>query len=377
MGRKEDRDYDSHHDHNQNDNSVDEQQKEEVEEDTQVDFDEALVCSGQTEDERRKIRVKQRKLRSEISDIDVDEARDKNNSIFKKVRYIREAVLDSENFDEIAKKAAAKVEQIIKVPRYDADRVVSKLIEKCQARRGGSSYFDWHALGVQAGICFNAPPSHVSFLNGPLLDGKEEIQVKKRTKRTHQKMSPEEANAKEERPDDIQGHTARGADQLSAVEQNICDVSDAVKRKVDKTYIANKKKLKEKYGSSEKIPSKVAKKLRKNTGVCAVELLFNPKSFTQTVENLFHYSFLVKKGDAVFSVRDKKVVADGVLELDGGPVVKPVRHDEGKSPPPPPRQAIVSLTMKDWRDLIEAYDVKESDVPHREGSIYEKRTSTK
>jgi len=363
MTRDENEDEDE--DHDQNEDDVDEQQ-----ETDDADF---KVYEGQTEDERREIRKSQRKLRHEISDIDVDKARDKNNQIFKKVRYIREAVLDSENFDDIAKKAAANVEQIIKVPRYDADRVVSKLIEACQTRKGGSSYFDWHALGLQAGICFNSAPSNVSFLNGPLLDGKEEIKVKQRAKRT--KISEEEANVKEERPEDIKGHTARGADQLSAVQQNICDVDEAMRKKVDRTYNAGKRKLREFYGSREKIPPKVAKRLKKNHGACAVELLFNPKSFTQTVENLFHYSFLVKHGTASLQVRDKKVLVDGV-ELDGGPIVRYTSEEQLNSKPPP-SQAIVSLTMSNWRDLIEAYDVKESDVPHREGSIHEKRTSKK
>lgn len=250
------------------------------------------------------------------------------------------------------------------------------MIEACQVKKGnGNSFFNWHALGVQAGICFNAAPSNVSFLNGPLLDGKEELHVKQRAKRPRLQISEEEKNAKEERPEDIQGHTKRGADQLSAVEQNIIDVSTALEKKVNRRYIAHKKKLKEKYGSQEKIPSKVAKKLKKHNGACAVELLFNPKSFTQTVENMFHYSFLVKQGTAQLDVRESKVVDEG-LELDGGPIARYTTENQIQSQPPH-RQAIVSLTMKDWRDMIKAYDVKESDVPHREGSIHEKRTSRK
>lgn len=250
------------------------------------------------------------------------------------------------------------------------------MIEACQVKKGnGNSFFNWHALGVQAGICFNAAPSNVSFLNGPLLDGKEELHVKQRAKRPRLQISEEEKNAKEERPEDIQGHTKRGADQLSAVEQNIIDVSTALEKKVNRRYIAHKKKLKEKYGSREKIPLKVAKKLKKHTGACAVELLFNPKSFTQTVENMFHYSFLVKQGTAQLDVRESKVVDEG-LELDGGPIARYTSLVQIESQPPC-RQAIVSLTMKDWRDMIKAYDVKESDVPHREGSIHEKRTSRK
>ena len=91
-------------DHDEN-NCMDEQQSEK-------DF---KVCEGLTDEERRQIRKSQRLLRNEICDIDVSEARDKNNQIYKRVRYIRESVLDAENLDEIAKKAASKVDQMVQV----------------------------------------------------------------------------------------------------------------------------------------------------------------------------------------------------------------------------------------------------------------------
>ena len=252
--------------------------------------------------------------------------------------------------------------------------MVSKLIEQCRVTKGGNSYFDWQGLGVQAGVCFNAIPSQVSFLNGPLVDGNEEVQVKQRAKRA--KNTNTEDDAEDERPEDIKGHTARGADQLSAVQQNIQDVADALTKKVNRTYLYNKRKAAEKYGSADNVPSTLSKRLKKHPDACAVELLFNPKSFTQTVENLFHYSFLVKNGVAALTVRDNKVLdEDKGLQLNGGPVVKFINPDKNNGHPPP-RQAIVNLTMQDWRDLIDAYDVKSSDVPHRGGSKHEKTTST-
>ena len=99
-------------DDDENDNSVNEQDDQEPDEDDDDDF---KVCEGLTEEQRRDIRKSLRKLRNEIPDLDVDEARDKNNAIYKKVRYIRESVLDAENLDEIAKKAANKVDQLIQV----------------------------------------------------------------------------------------------------------------------------------------------------------------------------------------------------------------------------------------------------------------------
>jgi non-structural maintenance of chromosomes element 4 len=257
------------------------------------------------------------------------------------------------------------------VPRYDVDRVVSKLIQQCRYVSGGTSFFDWKKLGIEAGVCFNALPSNVTFLNGPLQDGQEEFQVQQRASRTQRQRAEE--NVEEERPEDVEGHTARGADHLSAVQKNITDVATTLQKKVDRTFNKNKAKLKELYGSLEDIPDKVKKKLKKNPDVCGVELLFNPKSFTQTVENIFHYSFLVKQGVAGLTIKKERKITDGVT-LPAGPSV--VYHKtDGGTLPVSPKQAILSLTMKDWRDMIQAYEVEKSDVPHRTGSKFQHDTS--
>jgi len=322
------------------------------------------VCQGLTEEERREIRKSQRLLRKEIPDLDVEEARDRNNEIFKNVRYIRESVLDAENLEEIAQKASNRVDQLVQAPRYDADRVVSKLVEQCRVTKGGNSYFDWSGLGIQAGVCFNAVPSQVSFLNGPLVDGNEEIQVKQRAKRVRNTQT--ESDAEEERPEDVKGHTARGEDQLSAIQKNMADVKHALEVKVDRNYNSKKRQLGRKYGGVDSIPERMKKKLKKHNDVCAIELLFNPKSFTQTVENMYHYSFLVKEGNGSLQVRDNKILdKDKGIQLEGGPVVKYIKSVNGDKVVSQPRQAVINLTMEDWKDLVEAYDVKSSDVPHR------------
>ena len=71
-----------------------------------------------TEEDRRKIRRKQRELNRDIEtqdELEVEEARDRNNEIYKDVRYTREAVLDGENLTLIATKAAQQVERMIQV----------------------------------------------------------------------------------------------------------------------------------------------------------------------------------------------------------------------------------------------------------------------
>lgn len=79
--------------------------------------------SGQTDAERRRLRQAQRELQKTIvdngeamenpSDDAFGEIRGKNNSLFKKVAYTREAVLDGENLDMIATHAARQVDALV------------------------------------------------------------------------------------------------------------------------------------------------------------------------------------------------------------------------------------------------------------------------
>jgi hypothetical protein len=82
------------------------------------DADPILEESGLTEEQRRQIRRQQRDLLKELNEqdnLELDEARTRNNEIYKSVRYTREAVLDGENLTLIANKAAQAVDRLIQV----------------------------------------------------------------------------------------------------------------------------------------------------------------------------------------------------------------------------------------------------------------------
>ena len=98
-----------------------------------------MGASGQTEADRRVLRRRQRDLHDDIAmggnGADNDNAereededaggavdgltrlRDQNNALWKDVHYTREAVLDSENVDLIAGKAAREAEKLVQVRR--------------------------------------------------------------------------------------------------------------------------------------------------------------------------------------------------------------------------------------------------------------------
>ena len=253
---------------------------------------------------------------------------------------------------------------VSKAPRYDADKVVDKLRKKLGSR--GS--FNWVAMGEEAGVVYNCIPSSVVFLSGPLRDGREEIQVKQRAKRQPRRADD---NVEEEKPEDVKGHTERGVDHLSAHEKNVDVVLKTLTKSFKNDYKQKKRLIVEKAGD-DKISSKATKKLKRGASLCAVNLLYNPRSFTQTVENVFHYSYLVKKGNAGLSVQKEELQYDDVVIAEAGPRARPHELKEG-FPHPAPKQAVVALTMKNWRDMVAAYGVGESQVPHRKGSKMKKQ----
>lgn len=81
-----------------------------------------MQASGQTNADRRKLRLKQRELKGELIGISDDVAeeefndyRERNNDLWGKVRYTREAGLDGDNVQIIAEKSAMTAETLVTV----------------------------------------------------------------------------------------------------------------------------------------------------------------------------------------------------------------------------------------------------------------------
>ncbi|GAA6067345.1 non-structural maintenance of chromosomes element 4 homolog A isoform X1 [Tachysurus ichikawai] len=83
------------------------------------------------------------------------------------------------------------------------------------------------------------------------------------------------------------------------------------------------------------------------------EFVVDPASFSRTVENIFHTSFLIRDGRARIYLNSDQLpcidpVEDGEIEL-GGPSN---RH-----------QCVISISPASWREIIEAFDIKEALIP--------------
>ena len=353
-----------------------------------------MTASSQTDAERRQLRIKQRSLKSlltsnsqlseQIADVSTDKfsaTREQNNKMFGEVYYTREAVLDAENLELISNRCARQVDKLVEIPRYDVEKFIQKLKKNCSDRDGASGNgggFMWHTFGYEVGSCFNQLPSNVSFLNGTI---DAEYEPKQRKKAERRKRENTDHIEEEEVGSIQQKKKSKDEDKLSAAEAQVKNVRKLLIEKstahVEERYSIHEEKFgleSSDWGVKEKTEFKNSN--RDKGEIDGVQFLFNPKSFTQTVENLFSLSFLVKKGDARLGVRKPEDCEKSNSDLmRPGFYVKP-KSSSGRTQMPPSKQAIVSLSMADWKAMVAAHKIDDADIPHRGKSKYAKKASS-
>jgi len=112
-----------------------------------------------------------------------------------------------------------------------------------------------------------------------------------------------------------------------------------------------KKTIERKHASSS--DSNKRRKVDANPA-CVVKLVVNPKSFTQTAENILALSFQVKKGDIAVKANEKGL---------------PVAYPTGimRQQIPVSKQSVLSLNMTQWRQMVNEFGVEEMDgMPMRQ-----------
>lgn len=252
---------------------------------------------------------------------------------------------------------------------FDANKFVMKLKTKLKkVDSSGQSFFDWHTLGVEAGVCFKALPSRVTFLAGPI----DNVDLpEKKTRAVRQKRAHVEEELVEEKPEELANKKQKKtSDQLSQAERNLKQMNKILRKRCEEVYAENMTKYEE---IKEKEPDK-EKQARieineRGLEIDFVRFLVNPHSFTQTVENIFNFSFMIKKGNAKITMRKAEPMGDSSannpLDLALAGCFVSLGEDDHDGPA---RQCVMPFTMKDWRRLVEAYELDKCDVPHRKGS---------
>ncbi|QDS75090.1 hypothetical protein FKW77_006987 [Venturia effusa] len=216
-----------------------------------------------------------------------------------------------------------------------------------------SNELDWELLGEQ--ICYpsnNRPPAP-SFLLGPLAVQKK---IRSTQRQGRQRREPLAAVTK---PQDI-----RVEDLERNEASNLTSQCAAIRAQLEATSAACLAALEEDPIDIEDLDDTETNSLLRKHGLAPnweVPLLrfaVNPNSFSQTVENLFYISFVVKDGFFLVS-----------KDEDGLPTIRPNVGNASESDRPPGasrHQAIFSIDYETWQKLILAYNITESMIPHRD-----------
>ncbi|XP_066919790.1 non-structural maintenance of chromosomes element 4 homolog A-like [Clytia hemisphaerica] len=289
------------------------------------------------DEERRKVRAEYRHL-NQISEENAEEIIRPTSTkiseiikvgedLFSKVRRPREAVHDSAHLLYLSKKSREQAQELkTDIVAFDNVTFIKKLIGSVNGYQltGCSEEDDdeidlpkdaWKTLGRKAVSLFKKAPAF-EFLLGPLVI---EVQVKEKVVRQRKKD---------------ENVATKKLEQIVSVEKQ----EEATTKEVDRIYKILKKKTKD--GSRP---------------ICFFNFAVNPESFGQTVENIFHIAFLIK---------DSRVIVD--FDEDDIPTINLNKNrTEEHTSETQRKQVVMPLTMKEWKELVEVYDIQESTIPTR------------
>ncbi|KZP34336.1 hypothetical protein FIBSPDRAFT_771880 [Athelia psychrophila] len=264
------------------------------------------------------------------------------NVLFNKVKNPQEATLDSNALLNMSSTTAAKARAMKSGQgAFDIDDFVSKLITfmggvKIMDQRhaddsepeevnDGDAPLDWEKIGRKALAKSRRVPT-TDFMLGPL-----SIQqaTRKQTKRARLEKNKED----ETKPQEI--------------------------RENDITRSENE---------TTKNVAEITKLLIDQQSINLFHFIINPNDFAQSVENLFHLSFLIRDGLCAMELDEETqepmiwaCEAPSVTDYDSGQLQK--------------RQHVMELDMATWRRAIEVFDIKQPIIPQR--PVYKQDTSGK
>ncbi|GAA5822269.1 hypothetical protein JCM11251_006284 [Rhodosporidiobolus azoricus] len=121
-----------------------------------------------------------------------------------------------------------------------------------------------------------------------------------------------------------------------------------------------------------KVTAKIAKKLQEvagDAGIPYLKFVINPHSFSQTVENMFYFSFLMRENKAAIELDE-----DSDSEWYGDMITFSVDEETAaaqtaKGSSVSKVQVVLELTEEVWQDAIEVYNITESIIPPREAFV--------
>ncbi|RAO68749.1 uncharacterized protein BHQ10_004761 [Talaromyces amestolkiae] len=349
--------------------------------------------------ERRKIRKGLRDLQREMNDCRGEFLQTDNkgilntiqkaNEYFAQVKQTSDATVDSAllvNAADLSYKKAARASDGL-AAGIDVDEFVSKCLsfmrqtpangssnglgtQRRTQNRGNADESDdegvddtlnWDLLGRAACFPYNTRPSLSGFLLGPL-------SVQKRTRQLTQRRAANQIDRTQVvRPQDLEEQDLDRQESsnltvmCTKISKLLKEVADARTNTVDEELRALGREP-----TTEEIEAAMDKhQISDIGGILLFPFAINPKSFGQSVENLFYISFLIRDGNV--GVGQNR---HGLVTIQPSTPYAPL---EAQQRGIQKHQLIWSLNFEIWQQLVETFDIKESIIPHRNDEEFQRQ----
>ncbi|KAK4152376.1 Nse4 C-terminal-domain-containing protein [Chaetomidium leptoderma] len=214
---------------------------------------------------------------------------------------------------------------------------------------------NWAHLGRFACIPAVRRPALPGFLLGPL-------SIEKKVRKVTKRSAPFKVNSLlEVRPEELRAEDLKKSDKndLPSICKKIHVCLEMAQQEAQDAVEEIHDNLEEDPTPEEERALMDRHALRPTGGIDLLRFVINPHSFGQTVENMFYVSFLIREGSVKLDFDD-----------DGLPAIEPVRKNSSAEPSRSKaamrHQAIMSIDMATWRDIIDAFDIKEPMIPSRQ-----------
>ncbi|KAF5680325.1 NSE4-like protein [Fusarium heterosporum] len=211
---------------------------------------------------------------------------------------------------------------------------------------------NWPHLGRFACLPYIRRPALPGFLLGPLSVEKKARKITKRTApfrpNNLTETRPEVLNVEDlaKRENDLTAICGKILYQLQNIQGEVQQaVMDRIEDEMDDD---EKNRIMHQHG------------LRSTGGIDLMRFVVNPKSFGQTIENMFYVSFLIRDGRVEIDFDENGLPALAPVDREAeGEDEEPTRHGAAK------HQAILSMDMETWQDIIDTFGLTEPMIAHR------------
>ncbi|KAF2144313.1 uncharacterized protein K452DRAFT_350008 [Aplosporella prunicola CBS 121167] len=215
----------------------------------------------------------------------------------------------------------------------------------------------WDVLGEQACFSTNRRPPVSGFLLGPLSVQKR-VRATQTQRRARLRRDPQlEQRPESLEPEDLQ--RAENSNLMTLVKKNRERLGSVIEERMEKV----QEELERLYDDpTEDEQDDVLDKYRiirneDGAGIYLFEYVVNPRSFGQTVENLFYTSFLIREGSVQIGE-----------DRHGLPTIWPAEPrsmNEQRAQNITRHQAVFSIDYPMWQQMVRLFEIDEAIIPHR------------